>query len=216
MPHGKSVVDADLSDWEGNHVRWHRLDALYYGEPDARDVTDAKFSARWNQPEGKIYVAVIVDDTDDFRTEGYGPLREGWDDGDRIELLSVGDAEAATGWSTNHDVAQEYVVGVTPAGDSWGTWGTGDPLHPDTELTYAARIDGSKLIYEAAVKCFDNYGRFTGEPTVVSKLGPGKIVRFDVIVNTRHQDGFGMRALDDNGGRWNDSGKITRFILADE
>lgn len=216
IPRGSAVVDADLSEWAGNDVQWHHMASLYYGKPDARDVSDAKFALRWDQESSKIYVAVTYTDTSDFRTDGFGPLWVGWDDGDRIELLSVGDGEAATGWDTDHDVAQEVVVGVTKGGDTWAAWGSGHELNPDVELDCAAKLNGNKYVYEAAVKQFTNYGRFTGEPTIVTKLKPGHVVRFDVIVNTRYKDGFGMVSLASSGLRFNDSGKITQFKLIEK
>lgn len=216
IPRGSAVVDADLSEWAGDDVQWHNMTSLYYGVPDARDISEAKYAVRWDQESSKIYVAVKYIDTSDFRTDDFGPLWVGWDAGDRIELLSAGDGEAATGWSENHDVAQEVVVGVTKAGGAWAAWGSGEELSPDVELDYAAKLSGNKYIYEAAVKQFTNYGRFTGQPTVITELKPGHVVRFDVIVNTRHKDGFGMVSLESDGLRFNDSGKITQFELVEK
>ena len=216
IPRGRATLDGDPEEWAGAEVQWHSLDKLYYGEPDARDISEGHFAARWDEESNKIYVAVLLKDNDDFRTNDFGPLGDGWDDGDRIEILSAGDGEAATGWSTKHTVAQEYVVGVTKSGGAWAAWGTGDALHEDTGLEYAVHMLGNEVIYEAAVRLFDNYGRFVDEPTVVTKLKAGNVVRFDIIINTRHKDGFGMLALDDNAGRYNDSGKITQWRLAQD
>ena len=217
MPRGTAVVDADLSDWAGGDVEWVDLDVLYYGDPDARDVSQAKFSVRWDEPSSSVFVAVVVTDSDDYRTDNFGPLWTGWDAGDRIEILSCGDGESATGWSTDHDVAQEYVVGVATTGGDWAAWGTGHDLNqtPDPCLHYAARMDGNQYIYEAQVKQYDNYGGFTLDPTVVSDLSVGEVLRFEIIANTRHSAGFGMKAVDDNAGKYDDSGKIIQFELVE-
>ena len=84
-------------------------------------------------------------------------------------------------------------------------------------MIYAARIAGNQYIYEAQVVQYDNYGGDTQRfgPTVVTNLSVGHVVRFDIIANTRHAAGFGMKAVDSNGGRFTNSGLIVERMLVE-
>jgi hypothetical protein len=207
IPAGVVTVDGDLSEW-GEDVVWIALDKAYY--EDASDVAGARFALRWNPETDKIYAAVVVEDGQHWLTDEY----VSWDASDRIELYCQGDAAGGTGWNENYDAAQQYMIGMNGAAVPWAAWGRGYAIGGDAGLEYATAIEGTKLIYEAGVQGFDNYGGRSGGETVISELGPGDVVAFDVIASSRWSDaGFGMLSENTAAGKHLDAGNIARYTL---
>jgi len=212
IPPANITVDGDLVDWTG-HIEWIPLDKTYFGQPD--DILNAKFALRWNRHAGKIYAAVIVDDNDHVFTDEY----ISWDAGDRIEVYSQGDAEGGTGfWDPEHpnwDSAQQYMTAPDTAGGTWATWGNAWPLGPDVGLEYAAVVDANRIIYEIGVKQFDNYGTFSGDPTVETDLHFGHTVGFDIVADTRWTGGFGMLSENLMMDKFKNGDSFAKYVLTD-
>ncbi len=209
IPRGTVVVDGSLDEWSDN-IKWIDLDKIYYGNPD--DVNEAKFALQWDPNTNKIYAAVIVDDIDHVFQDGY----VAWDASDRLEIYSQGDAAGGTGWYGIYDTAQHYMAGPNTAGGCWATWALGQTLIGDEGLECAVVVDGNQIIYEIGVTQFDNYGGFSGGDTIVTDLETGHVVRFDVVADTRWQDGFSMLSENMMAGKYLDAGQFARYILVED
>ncbi len=210
IPMGSTVVDGDVSEWSEG-VQWIPLDKTYYGNP--ADVRWAKYALRWNPDTDKIYVAVVVNDSNHVFTDEYIK----WDASDRIEIYSQGDAEGGTGWLRVYDVAQQYMMGPNTSGGSWATWAYGEALGADVGLEYAVAVNGDQIIHEAGVLMFDNYAGFSGGTTIVTELKPGHVVGFDVLVSSRWEsDGFGMLSENLMTGKSGDAAQFARYTLAEQ
>jgi len=206
---GSAVVDGYLDEW-ADHPEWISLDKVYFRNP--ADITEARFAVRWDQQTDRAYLAVIVDDTSHVFTDAY----DRWNASDRIGIFSQGDAQGGLGWAGLYDVAQHYVIGPDNAAGSWAYWADGQTLGPDAQLQYAVRVDGSEIIYEAAIKQFDNYGGISGGPTVVTGLSLGHNIAFDVVVYTRGWCGFGQLAANTMLGKANNADQFARYELVEE
>jgi hypothetical protein len=202
---GRVIVDGDLSEWQG--VEWIRLDNIYDGHPD--DVNSAKFALFWNEDTNKIYAAVVVNDRDHVFRDDYGT----WNASDRIEVYSQGDAEGGSGWTRVYDIAQQYMVGPRTLGGSWAYWGVGESIGSGAGLEYAVTVNGNQIIYEVGVTQFDNYGGFSGGDTIKTQLKVGKIVRFDMVIDTRYSEGFGMLSENTVMGKYNNANSIALYKL---
>ncbi|MFH1613738.1 MAG: hypothetical protein ABIG61_01460 [Planctomycetota bacterium] len=185
------VVDANLNDWTGA-VEWILADQVPTSRGTAVDVNQAygaKFAVRWDDVTGKIYAAVIVEDTDHKlgTAEDVG--------GDHIEVFSQGDAEGGRSWGVGgteeYDVAQHYVVWMDQSETVHARWGGGWPetIDPCVGFEYAAKIDGDLLIYEVGVVPFDNYGGISYEETVITHLDINDVVGFDIQVHSSYGSG---------------------------
>jgi len=209
IPMGSAIVDGDISEWSEG-VNWIPLDKTYYGNP--ADVRDAKYALRWSPDTDKIYVAVMVNDSNHVFSDEYIK----WDVSDRIEIYSQGDAEGGTGWLRVYDVAQQYMMGPNTSGGSWATWAYGEALGTDVGLEYAVAVNGDQIIHEAGVLMFDNYAGFSGGTTIVTELKPGHVVGFDVLVSSRWEsDGFGMLSENLMTGKSEDAAQFARYTLAE-
>ena len=210
IPKGIVVVDGDISEWSSGVV-WEPLGKIYSGHPD--DISEARFALRWDNETNKIYVAVVVYDSDNVFRDDYGS----WDASDRIEIYSQGDAAGGTGWWSLYNYAQQYYVAPNTASGSWATWASGDTNDIGDVLEYAVAIIGEQLIYEASVTPFDHYGGFTGEETVITNLEVGNEIGFDVVVLTRYgTDGYGMLAENTMTGKYTNADQFARYILVDQ
>jgi hypothetical protein len=209
IPMGSAIVDGDISEWSEG-VNWIPLDKIYYGNP--ADVRDAKYALRWSPDTDKIYVAVMVNDSNHVFSDEYIK----WDVSDRIEIYSQGDAEGGTTWLRVYDVAQQYMMAPNTSGGSWATWAYGEALGTDVGLEYAVAVNGDQIIHEAGVLMFDNYAGFSGGTTIVTELKPGHVVGFDVLVSSRWEsDGFGMLSENLMTGKSEDAAQFARYTLAE-
>ncbi|MBW8041858.1 MAG: hypothetical protein FVQ85_17920 [Planctomycetes bacterium] len=210
IPRGSVVVDGDLSDWPPS-VEWIELDEVYLGNPN--DVSEARFALQWDEATGKVYAAVVVNDTNHLFLDEYVY----WDASDRIEVYSQGDAENGAGWNGIYDVAQQYYVAPDTSDGNWATWAEGDMLGGDEGFEYAVDVNGAQIIYEVGVRQFDNYGGFSGTETLLTDLHPGHVVGFDIVACTRWDTtNFGMLSENLMMGKYKDAGKFAKYILVDE
>jgi hypothetical protein len=210
MARGTVVVDGNLSEWD-EAVGWVALDKVYSGEPN--DLNEAKFCLRWNPDANKVYVAVVVQDTNHVFTDDY----VSWNASDRLEVYSQGDAAGGSGWSGTYDVAQQYYVAPNSVAGSWVSWALGEPVDPNMGLEYSVTVDGEWIVYEVGVPMFDNYGGLGGGETVVTNLTAGHVVGFDVVACTRWgAAGFGMLSENLMTGKYNNADKFARYVLIDE
>jgi hypothetical protein len=208
IPRDEVVVDGNLNEWS-NGVEWIKLDKVYSGDPC--DIVEAWFALRWNPDTDKIYVAVIVEDTNHIFQDYFGA----WDDSDRLELYSQGDAEGGD-YGDNQEIAQQYFVAPDANDGSWATMRDGLPIS-GSDLEYAVKVNGDLIIYEVGVKQFDYFGGLSGGETIVTKLGVGHVVRFDVVVSTRWSDvGFGMLSENTMKRKWRKANHIALYILSDK
>ena len=187
------AVDGDLTDWAD--AEWTPLDVVYDGSPS--DIESARFAVGWS-PEGKIYVAIMVDDTEHVFTDEF----KSYDAGDRAEIyLMAGGRGGPFGGcarNTMQGPAQQYTLGVKASNhrEAWMCMGENLPVPADAGPEYAVRVKDSTIVYEAAITSFDYYGGLIGKPalTKLSKLELGRTVCFDVVVNSRGGGSFGMLA----------------------
>jgi len=210
IPMGSVVVDGDLSEWSDG-VQWLPLDKIYCGYPV--DVSQAKCALRWNPDTDKIYVAVVVQDSNHIFTDEYIK----WDAGDRIEIYSQGSAQGGTDWLGVYDVAQQYMIGPNTSGGSWATWAYGEALGADVSLEYAVTVNGDQIIYETGVLMFDHYGGFSRADTIVTGLKPGHVVGFDVLVSSRWgSNGFGMLSENLMTGKSGNAAQFAKYTLVEK
>ena len=213
---GSAVVDAVLDEWDG--AEWIPIDKNIYLNPS--DVSGAKMALRWSETTDKVYAAVILTDTTHSFTNTYDIS---WDAGDRVEVFSQGNNAGGTYDTATSESAQQYFFGSTTAADGsfWVSWANGFPLVDDPNFEGAVAVDGDDIIYEFGVRMFDEYcGRLGGcTNTMVSDLQVGKLVRFDVVVDTRWGLGaedFGVLAATTLENRSGDADSITEFELVED
>jgi hypothetical protein len=209
IPRGTVVVDGNLSEWSEG-VEWVRLDKIYYGSPN--DVVEAWFALRWNDDANKVYAAVIAYDSDHVFLDEYVY----WDASDRLEVYSQGDAEGGSGYVGTYDVAQQYYVAPNSTDGCWATWAWGEPIGGDAGFEYAVTVSGDEIIYEVGVTQFDNYGGFSGGDTNVTDLNVGSVVGFDLAVDTRWSEGFGMLSENLMTGKSGNADQFARYMLVEE
>jgi len=205
IPQGSVTVDGDISEWTASI--WWPLDIAYWRSPT--DVPSARFALKWNDTTQKVYVAVEVTDSNHVFSDSY----ISWDASDRLEIYCQGNPVRGTGWGGIYNVAQQYYVAPNTTGGRWATWAYGETLASDVGLEYATRVTGDKIVYEAAVPVFENYGGFNGTQTVVKTLTAGTEIGFDVVVCTRHAIGFGMLSGNELRGKSGDASKFARYKL---
>jgi hypothetical protein len=202
---GTVVVDGDISDWAD--AAWWPLDIAYYGAPT--DVSSARFALKWNALTQKVYVFVEVTDSDHVFSNSY----ISWDASDRLEIYCQGNPVGGTGWGGIYDAAQQYYVAPGTSGNSWARWAYGQTLASDVGLAYAIRVTGDKIVYEAAVSVFENYGGFNRTSTVLKPLAVDAEIGFDIVACTRHSVGFGMLSGNELRGKSDDASKFARYRL---
>jgi hypothetical protein len=213
IPAGTATVDADLSDWA--NADWIDLDQQYFGF--GMDVTGAKFAARWDAASDRIYMAVVVPDTD--RNFEDDPCS--WNTSDRIEVYSQGSGLGGGNYNADQDFAQQYVLGVTDADNNalWAELGNGTALG-SVDLLYAGTVDtvNNEIIYELGIKQYDNYDA-AGAGTVVSDLAAGDTVRLDIVAGTLFYSMFlsdydyGMWSENMLGGKFENADAIAEYTL---
>jgi len=205
---GEVTVDGTVGDSEWANADWIPLDIIYYQHPN--DITQAIFALQWNEDTNNIYAAIVVEDLDHVFADDYNNCDD-WNASDRIEVFSQGDAAGGSGWSNMYDTAQQYMIGPDTKGGFWARWGCGQTLGPNSGSEAVVRVDGNTIIYEIGVLMFDNYGGMGGGETLITDLSAGKIVGFDVVVDTRHSYGFGMLSGNDESSSCNKSGNADCF-----
>lgn len=205
IPQGIVTVDANLSDW--TDAIWQPLDIVYYGSPT--DVSSARFALKWNEVTQKVYMVVEVTDSEHVFSDAY----VGWDAGDQLEIYCQGNPVGGSGHLGVYDFAQQYNVASTGTGDSWATWAKGEALAGDVGLEYATNVTGDPIVYEVAVRLFENYGGFNGTPTVVKTLSHGTKIGFDPVASTKHAAGFGMLSANELKWKVQDFSKLARYKL---
>ncbi|MHB9071774.1 MAG: hypothetical protein ACYC54_15550, partial [Sedimentisphaerales bacterium] len=200
IPQGTVTVDGSLSEWA--NAEWIALDKDYLVAQYPEDISEAKFSLKWNPATAKIYSAVIVHDSSMFMADSPG----NYDDSDRIEVYSQGDNAGGTaygaGGSELFDIAQQYLIGSKNNKiDHWAVFANNDPNVGAgyAEFEHAVVVDdvNHTITYEIGVKQYDNYGGISQAPTVVMDMQAGDTVGFDIIADSRFSSDpwdFGMLA----------------------
>lgn len=213
---GTATVDGNLDEW-ADADEWVYLNDVYYGNPS--DVTEAKMSLRWDGDNEVIYAAVMVTDTVHMFSDAYGD----WDDSDRLEVFSQGDAAGGTDYGATCEIAQQYFVAPNTSAGAWASWPNGYALtgNPDPGFVYAVRVNGDQIIYELAVKQYDNYAGRLGAlgDTLVTELETGDMIRFDIVVDTRWgtgADDFGMLAAYNYGPKYYNANTFALYQLVEQ
>ena len=216
---GSITIDSNLNDWTGT-LEWIPLNQIYSGTPPF-DINEAKFTARWDQSNNKVYLAVVVRDNNHL----FQDVPSSYNSSDRIEIYSQGDAAGGTDWGAEgsgyFDVAQQYVVGPGSTTNSWASWATYPDgtrtIGGDAGFSYAVSVSGNQITYEIAVTQFDNYGGLSGGATAATSLAAGKIIGLDVLVGTRYNSGANYGMLSNNllTGKSNNAGQFAQYELID-
>lgn len=200
------AVDSLLGDW--TDPCWIDLDLNYWSNPV--DIVSAKYTPCWDPCNDKIYVAVIVDDTDHV----FNASPVAWNSCDRMELYVQADPNGGDNWgytaSQNFDKAQHYSIGYTDILSwTWQVFGVDNYLPGeldlgDTEFEAFSRRTGTTLVYEVGAKAWAWYAGRTPSPSTVPsrvrELEPGIHLGFDVVVGSRwgtephDDDEYGMRS----------------------
>ena len=215
------VVDGFLDDWVD--AEWIALSDVYFGEPldIGNQLNDAKFALKWDDGTDKVYAAVVVEDA----CHVFESSPTNWDSSDRIEVYAQGDPNGGEDYgaqgSNKFDIAQQYAVGFGGLiqGDSWAVFGDGtyipEALEPgDAEFEHRTRTSGSTITYEIGAKMFIFYGgHWLGIDSEVRQLQAGIDVGFDVIADTRHGTGFGMRSENLFTQKYRDAGQFQLYEL---
>jgi hypothetical protein len=213
IPEGTATVDADLGDWAD--ADWIDLDQSYSGTL-LNDVSGARFAARWDGATDRIYLAVVVPDTDNrFEDDP-----NSWNTSDRIEVYSQGSGAGGGNYSANQDFAQQYVLGITASDNDalWAHLANGDPNVGVLLSAGAVDTINNELIYELGVKQYDNYDA-SGAGTVVTELDAGDVVRLDVVVGTlffdtfAQQDAFAQLAENTVPSKFDTADNIVQYTL---
>ena len=211
---GAVTVDAVLSEWDD--AVWVQLDEIYE-ESNPADVSQAQFAAKWDDATNKIYVAAKVNDSDHVFQDAWGD----WNESDRLEIyFSVSGGE----YQYYQENAQQYVIWHGPTTDSAVLGGerTGGPLAGDPptvpvdmDFDFEIAVDGTEILYEAALTPFDYYDGLIGAPpnSVVIDLANDTTILFDVVADTRHAGGFGQLAENLNGGKYSLTSAFAQYTL---
>lgn len=216
---GTATIDGNISEWN-NQFEWVPLKTVIYGTPS--DVNNAKMAMRWDAASESIYGAVVVTDTSHVFTDSYGDY---WDSGDRIEIYSQGDAAGGTFDIFTGETAQQYFVGHIEAGGTWASVANAYPLrdsgYDDPCFVCASSVVDNNIIYEFRIKQFDNLYAREGavNPTVVSQLQVGKVVGFDVTIDSRwgiNIGDFGVLAPNSNTGRSGNADMFAYYTLVEQ
>jgi len=219
IPEGTATVDADLSEWAD--ADWIDLDQSFFGTL-LNDVSGARFAARWDGTTDRIYLAVVVPDTDNRFEDDPSSSNTS----DRIEVYSQGSGLGGGDYSANQDFAQQYVLGITDSNHNalWAQLGNGDPNVGvgSAELLQAGKVDHNSgdLIYELGIKQYDNYDA-GGAGTLVTDLTAGDIVRLDVVVGTllfdtfEGEDAFAQLAENTDPTKFANANNIAQYTLAE-
>jgi hypothetical protein len=209
---GAVTVDGVLSEWDD--AVWTPLDQVYSGDPS--DVTQAQFAAKWDDATNKIYVAARVNDSDHVFQDAWGD----WNQSDRLEIyFSVHGGD----YQYFQENAQQYVIWRGPTTDSAVLGGeriggplAGDPpaVPGDMGFEFQIALDGSEILYEAALTPFEFYDGFVGEPnSVVLDLAQDVTVLFDVVANSKRAGGFGQLAENLSTGKFSDTSAFRQYTL---
>ena len=217
LPHDNSiVVDGDLSDWPAE-AEWIKLDKLYHSNGSPDDVTEARFSACWDDVDDVVYVAVDVEDTSHALSATFV-----CDDcQDCVEIYSQGSGAGGTGWTGEFDVAQQYRVGPSDVVDNeWAVWGTSEAIDPGVGLAYEAKISGTVITYEMAVPQFDTYEGLSGSGTTVpTQLDAGDVIGLDIVAISRqlpvlpYTTSWWAENLD--SGKFDNAGQFAQYTLVE-
>ncbi len=200
-------VDGNLSEWRQG-TQWNPLNEIYFGEPI--DLDQAEYAVKWCRDTNKIYVAVRVQDFDHQFIDSY----TNWDASDRIELYTQGNNRGGQGWYGIYDKAQQYMVGPNNLGGFWATWALGDGIEENLSFDFSVNIRGDEIVYEVGLPLFEDYGGFKNQPTFETELVSGRIIRFDVIANSRRKNGFGMRSENLKTSKHKNADQFSKYILA--
>lgn len=212
VPAGSITLDADFSDWPTPN--WTALDYPYYGT--AGDVAEAEFAVVWarnddaNGLDGKLYIAVVVDDSDHVFTDAYSL----WDAHDGLEIYTQGQGGLGGVFLPGNVVAQQWTTGVMDSdlGSAWTSLADRGYTPSAGDFDVAVGVNGSVISYEIAVSVYDLYGQYTGQdPTVATDMTTGTLIGFDVIAGTRQSGGsFAMLSANDMVGK---SANALQFAL---
>lgn len=211
------AVDADLGDW--TDAQWTPLDTVYYEDP--ADIVSAEFAVGWNS-DGRVYVAIRVDDVDHVFTDDYAD----WNSSDRAEIYFMGGGEGGLygnvcgGAETLQGPAQQYILGAKASDDSdaWTAIGGAYEIPTDADFRYAVNVTGSLITYEASMTAFDFYGGLNGHPelTTLSTLEAGAVIGFDIVVGSTRAEGYGMLAENDVENKYKHTYYLARHTLVEQ
>ena len=179
------TVNGNLDDWAD--AQWFSVTNPVYQAEYCWDIEDARYAVAWDSTHPTtLYFAAKVKDVDHRFSSTIGA----WNSGDQIELKIEANG---TGTSSSpvgvYNFAQLYRVGYNGDGGSWACWSNSTPSSsPDSGMVYAARIDSvdaDTILYEAAIRTYDNFGGFNSTTTTLKNLVNNGVIRFGVQVDSR-------------------------------
>jgi hypothetical protein len=222
VPSGIVTVDGDLSDWAD--ANWMVMDKTYYisdvNGANTIDVSNAKWSAKWNPVTNLIYVAVVVEDSNHY----FMPGQYGWDGQDAVEFYINADVSTVLPYSPyDPTAAQEYVVASADGSEAeWAVYGDGVEMPSDMLPAYEVSVDGNTISYEIAMVPYKEVDPYLGVPNVVATvmdLTENMTIGLDVVANTKWNSGgvdyFAQLCENTNGVKSLQSYAFIQFKLVD-
>ena len=169
---GRIRIDGKLSDWR--RAEWTPINAVITGTPTG--ISNAVWSLAWDE-DGTVFVAVQYDDADIV-------LRNSTNLCDCIELYARGDTGSdSQNFYPSQTSAQSYLFGLRdnqPA--TWLQMGPFQTLPSHNPIEVAITLDGSRFIYEAAIRLYDTFDANDANRCSESELYSDKEIGFDIAI----------------------------------
>lgn len=183
MKTGTALVDGSLAEWSmgGATPTWIAIDKVYdnwCGDPFV-NLSNAKYSAIWDDATNKIYLAATCTDTAQMFADGYA----GWNAQDDIEIYVDADNGNEDPYNADFGYAQQWVIGKNATGcSSWQVLGAGGAI--SYGFNSAVKVVGSSINYEAEITPYDYYrgGGGTAEAESIVNLAVNLLVGLDVVL----------------------------------
>ena len=159
-----------------------------------------------------LYVAVTGVDSDHVLTSS----NEGWDQQDAVEIYVDPANKNNEAYNDTFADAQQFVGGTNGTADGeWLTLGGAD-LPDGAVQAFKAGVDGDVLNYEIALKPYDSLNTDDVPSSSMLTLTAGMTVGLDVVINSKHTDGFGMLCENTNGSKWGNAAQFIDHVLIPE
>jgi hypothetical protein len=183
------------------------MDQPYDGTVD--DVTEAKWTAKWNSSLNLLYVVVTVTDTHPVLVNSYTD----WYTNDSVEIYVDFPNAGTLGYNSDYAYSQHYIGGISNVvGNEWLVLGANYPLPSGAVVAYQALKSGSQLTYEIALRPYSYLDINVPANSVVKTLVKGDVMGLDVVIGSNNGSSFGMLT-----GKVNIAGKFynaTAFMKA--
>lgn len=222
LPMGKANVDGDLSEW--GDANWIVMDQVYYTSTGSAppDLSNAEWTAMWSSDPDMIYVAVRGVDTDHV----FNDSNMGWDAQDSVEIYMDAADSNMDGYNDDGEgykafaTAQQYVGGAwqSEVGKEWLTLAGGpiEPLEAGIVPAFEVAVSGDLISYEIAMKPYTKLDTDDPESSTVLPLAAGMTLGLDVVMDSKHQDGFGMLCQNTDGRKYGDAAQLLSHTTVPE